>query len=289
MAAQHRLGRRYLRLATFVVLPWLVAVTAAACGGGAAGRPAAGEQPIAGTLTVFAASSLTDVFGEAGRQFEAGYAGVRVQFDFAASSALRLRLEQGARPDLFASADQVQIDRARDSGVLRDGGVVFAANVLVVVMPADNPGVIRSLADLAKPGLRLVLTDRNVPIGAYARQVLENLGADPAYGPDFATRVLANVRSEEANVRAALAKVQLGEADASIVYATDVTASAAPDLKTLAIPAQFNVSARYVIAVTSDTSRASLAEAFVSFLRGQRGQALLRQYGFVTGEDTGAP
>src|SRR4051812_27206333 len=207
-----------------------IAALAVACGSndkpsGATGNvtPAASAPALRGDLTVFAASSLTDAFNEIGQAFQQSYPGVTPKFNFAASTALRQQIEQGARADVFASADQVQMEMAKKSGVIAGEDRLFAKNKLVLIYPTANPGKVSSVQDLARPGLKFVLTDRYVPIGAYARQALESMSKDPQFGPDFATRVLANLKSEELNVRAVVTKVQLGEADAAIVYATDVT------------------------------------------------------------------
>jgi molybdate transport system substrate-binding protein len=242
-----------------------------------ASAPAAAQS---GELTVFAAASLADAFDELGGLFESQQPGSRLRFNYGASSQLRAQLEQGARGDVFASADQPQMDQARAAGLIAGDAPVFVRNELVLIMPRDNPGRIESLADLARPGPRLVTTGPQVPIGAYARQVLAKLGDDPAYGADFAPRVLANVRSEEDNVRAVVAKVQLGEADAGIVYTSDVTPSVAPEVRTLAIPEAVNVVASYPIAVLQGARQPALAQRFVDLALSDAGQAVLARHGF---------
>jgi molybdate transport system substrate-binding protein len=256
-------------------------------GGTPAGATAPGAEPLAGTLTVFATASLTDAFTEIGAAFEQAHPRVRVTFNFAASSALRAQLEQGARADVFASADQVQMDRARGAGTIEGAEQVFAKNRLVVIYPAGNPGRIAALTDLARPGLKLVLTDAAVPIGAYARAALERMAADPAFGPGFDQKVLANLRSEEANVRAVVTKVQLGEADAGIVYASDVTPAVAGAVRTLDIPDRFNTLATYPIARVRDAPNRAAARAFIDFVRAPAGQEILKKWNFIVDRDTG--
>lgn len=240
-----------------------------------------------GDVTVFAAASLTDAFGEAAVEFQRLHPSARVVLSFGASTTLRTQIEQGARADVFASADQAQMDQAKRAGVIREPDQLFAKNKLVVIHPTANPGRVTALQDLARPGLKLVLTDRNVPIGAYARTALEQMSADPQFAPDFAQRVLANVRSEEANVRAVVTKVQLGEADAAIVYASDVTAAVTREVQSILIPDQFNVIGRYPIAVVRDARNPLAARAFVDFVRSPAGQAILKKHNLIMDDETG--
>jgi molybdate transport system substrate-binding protein len=249
----------------------------------AVGAAPDGSAPAAaqgGELTVFAAASLTDAFDELGGLFESQQSGSRVRFNYGASSQLRTQLEQGARGDVFASADQAQMDQARAAGLVAGAAPAFARNALVLLTPRDNPGRIETLADLARPGLRLVTTAPQVPVGSYTRQVLAKLSDDPAYGADFASRVLANVRSEEDNVRAVVAKVQLGEADGGVVYTSDVTPAVAPEVRTIAIPDAVNVIAAYPIAVVADARQPALAQRFVDLVLSDAGQEVLARYGF---------
>ncbi len=233
-----------------------------------------------GDLNVAAAASLTDAFEELGALFESQNPGTRVVFNFGPSSGLRTQIEQGAPADAFASADQAQMDLAVANGVIAGEPRVFARNVLVLVLPHDNPGRISALADLARPGLRLVSTAPQVPIGAYTRQMLQAASQDPAYGADFADRVLANVRSEELDVRALLNKIVLGEGDGGVVYATDVTPQVAPEVQVIAIPEAFNVIASYPIAVVQGARQPALGQRFVDLVLSDAGQAVLGKYNF---------
>ena len=147
---------------------------------------------------------------------------------------------------------------------LQPGYKDFVTNVLEVILPANNPANVQTLQDLAKPGLKLVLEDKSVPAGAYSLTILDNLSKDATYGADFKTKVLANVVSNETDVKQVVAKVQLGEADAGIVYVTD--AIAAPTLKTIVIPANFNVIAKYPIAALTNAPQPELAAAFVAYV-----------------------
>lgn len=235
------------------------------------------------TLTVFAAASLTESFTEIGKQFEAENPGVKVTFNFAGSQQLRAQLDQGAKADVFASANTKEMTTAIISGTLVVSGTqrTFVTNRLAVILPKSNPGKITALADLARPGLKLDFADPSVPVGQYALDVLAKMSQDAAYGATFKDKVAANVVSREDNVKAVVSKVQLGEADAGIVYTTDVTPGAAKDLTTLEIPDKFNVIATYPIAPLKNASEPKLASQFVEWVLSFRGQQVLAQYGFI--------
>jgi molybdate transport system substrate-binding protein len=268
---------------TTVLALLVVASLAVSCADdGPASSPGGATGPVAGRITVFAAASLTDSFNEIATAFKAKYPGVEVTFNFGGSPTLRTQLEQGARADVFASADQNQMNRAVQNGAVASPGQVFVRNSLVVVTPKDNPGKINSLADLRKSGLKLVLAAPEVPVGAYARQALTSMDKDAAYGSGFSDAVLKNVVSLESNVKQVVAKVELGEADAGIVYGTDVTPSVAPKLATIAIPSQFNVIAEYPIALTKSPRNTATAQAFIDFVLSSAGQTILKKYNFQT-------
>ena len=270
-------------------LIWLLTVSAIGCGRTASsGIPtetyASGTaDPHATTrLTIFAAASLTDAFRDIGQGFEAAYPGTQVAFNFAGSQQLALQLEQGAQADVFASADERSLERLIGAGLIQRGDpLVFAHNQMVVILPSDNPGRIDTLMDLSKPDLKLILAGEQVPAGVYARRVLHNLAGDPAYGAGFEAAALRNVVSNEENVKQVVAKVQLGEADAGMVYRSDVTPSVADKLLQIDIPARHNVTAVYPIAVLSSASEPELANAFVQFVLGPDSQRRLEQWGFT--------
>jgi molybdate transport system substrate-binding protein len=229
-------------------------------------------------LTVFAAASLTDAFKEIGGSFERAHPGTKVSFNFASSSLLRTQIEQGAPADVFASADMAQMEPLVKTGKVRDVAP-FTRNRLVVVTPVANPGRIGRLQDLARPGLRLVITAEQVPIGRYTREALAKMSGPGGLGSDFQRKVLANVVSQEANVRALLTKVEIGEADAAIVYASDAVA-AGPKVKAIAIPGQYNEIAIYPVGMVVASPHASDAAAFARYLRSGSAQATLKRYGF---------
>jgi len=257
--------------------PALTAVPPTATPAPTAVPPTATPKPV--TLTVFAAASLTGSFGEIGKDFEAANPGVTVTFNFAGSQVLRTQIEQGAPADVFASADEKNMSTLASENLVASGASQdFATNVLIVILPPNNPANVQTLADLAKPGLKLVLGDPSVPVGNYARQILANMSKDPTYGSDFSTKVLANVVSNETDVKVVVSKVNLGEADAGIVYVTD--ASAQPDLKSISIPNNYNVIAHYPIAALAKAPNAALASAFVAYVQSADGQAVMKKWGF---------
>ena len=242
---------------------------------GCSASPAA--QPV--TLTVMAAASLTEAFQEIGTQFEAAHPGVQVAFNFAGSQQLVQQLSNAAPADVFASADQRNMDTAVQSGRVSAADVLpFARNQLVVITPTSSPALAH-LSDLAHPNLKLVLAAPEVPVGGYSLEFLNKAAQDPAYGPSFKEAVLGNVVSYENNVKAVLAKVVLGEADAGIVYSTDAY-SAKGKVQEIEIPPALNVSAIYPIAVINDSTQLSLARAFVEMVRSTDGQKVLAKYGF---------
>ena len=224
-------------------------------------------------LTIFAAASLTESFGEIATAFEASHPGVDITLNFAGSNTLRAQIDQGANADVFASANIIEMEALVTSGLVAEGvPQTFLTNRLVIITPVNNPANLSSLDDLIRPGLKLVLAAEDVPVGRYARQMLDNVGAD------FKSKVLANVVSNEADVKQVLAKVQLGEADAGIVYASD--AVAAPKLPVIEIPSEWNVLAKYPIVALKDAPQPKLADEFVAFVLSPDGQAILKKWGF---------
>jgi molybdate transport system substrate-binding protein len=233
------------------------------------------------TLTVFAASSLTDAFKEIGMAFEAEKS-TPVTFNFGSSSQLRTQLQQGASADIFASADQAQMDNARGDGSIAGPDVTFAGNRLVVITPKNNPARIMSAADLARPGIKFVTAAPEVPIGAYTQDMFDKMSAIDAFGTDFKDRANANIVSREPNVRQVVAKVQLGEADAAVVYFSDVTPASAPDLTTISIPDDLNTLTTYPIAPVTNGPQVELGQAFIDMVMAPAGQAILGKWNFTT-------
>lgn len=234
------------------------------------------------TLTVSAAASLTEAFSEIGKQFESANPGVTVTFNFAGSQELAQQIVQGAPVDVFASANTKQMTVVTDDQKIpANAPQTFAANRLVVVFPADNPGGLKSLADLAKPGLKLVLAGPEVPVGQYSLDFLDAADKSGQFEAGFKAAVTANIVSYENNVRAVLSKVTLGEADGGIVYATDI-GNARDKVGVLQIPNELNVIATYPIVALPDGPQAALGQAFVDFVLSSAGQQILSTYGFST-------
>jgi molybdate transport system substrate-binding protein len=264
----------------------LAAICLSACASAAPAAPAS-SPPATPTpaspaeskvLTVFAAASLTGAFGDIGKRFESANPGVKVRFNFAGSQALRTQIEQGAAADVFASANTAEMDTlAAAKLVVSDTSRIFLTNQLVVVMPAKNSADLKTLADLSRPGLKIVLAAKEVPVGNYAAQALGKL--DASLGAGFRDKVVANVVSYENDVKQVVAKVQLGEADAGIVYTSD--AVAAPDLKKIELPADSNVAARYPLAALTQSKNSELARSFIAAVLSADGQAILQRWGFA--------
>lgn len=243
----------------------------------AAGAPAPAANPSGTVLTVFAAASLTSAFGDIGKRFESANPGIRVRFSFAGSQALRTQIEQGATADVFASANTAEMDTLVAGKLVISGTArIFLTNQLIVVIPARNSAGLERLAELSKPRLKVVLAAKEVPVGNYAAQALGKL--DASLGAGFKDKVLANVVSYENDVKQVVAKVELGEADAGIVYTSD--AVDAPGLKKIEIPDDANVLARYPIAPLAQSKNAALARSFIDAVLSAEGQAILQRRGF---------
>jgi len=236
-------------------------------------------------LTVFAAASLTESFNEIGKQFEEKHPNATVVFNFGASNQLRFQIEQGARADVFASANSKEMDALVKSGAVSNDTVrTFSRNRLVVLYPKENPGKIAALEDLAKPNLKLIVAHKAVPVGNYTLEMLGKMSADAKYGDTFKERVLKNVVSEEENVKSVVAKVRLGQADAGIAYVSDV-GSAAKDVGTLDIKDPFNPIAIYTISPLKKAPQLELAREFVEHVLSNSGQEIIRKNGFMPAND----
>jgi len=258
-----------------LVVPFaLLTLVSATCSGSSAPAAIGGTVPGGGTseLVVFAASSLAGAFTQIGNDFEAEHQGATVTFNFGPSDGLAAQIESEGTADVFASASPTWMDDVREKGPGISDRTDFAQNKLVVIVPSDNPAGIASLADLAKPGVKLVLAAEGVPVGDYARQALTSAG--------IANRAEANIVSNEEDDASVVAKVTSGEADAAIVYASDVTPAVAPTVKAIQVPDDVNVIATYAIAVVTGTKVPDLARAFVGYVLDQ-GQAALRSFGFL--------
>ena len=264
---------------------WTVTVVGlTSCGGGTgadAGEEGGGGGEERSTLTVFAASSLTDAFGELAKTFEERNPGVEVRQNFESSSTLLTQIQQGARADVFATAAEEEMDAAVDDGLVAREPEVFARNREVILVPQANPANIRGMEDLAKPGVKLVLAEEGVPAADYALEILRK--ANPVYGADFKQDVLSNVVSRESDVRASVSRVALGDADATFGYASDYTPDIRDQIRVIQIPEDINIIATYPIATLKGAKSPELARRWENLVLSDDGQRGLEKWGFEPG------
>lgn len=254
-------------------------ILAAACGGGDDGdaNAATTEAPgtteaegSTGSITVFAAASLTDAFGEMASTFEDENPGSTVELNFGASSALREQILAGAPADVFASANTSNMDQLVDADAVQGEPEMFAANQLEIAVPAGNPGNVEGLEAFGNADLNIGLCAEEVPCGQFGREALANAGVTPAQDTD------------EPDVRSLLTKVEAGDLDAGLVYHTDVLA-AGDQVEGIEVPEDVNVIAEYPLAALSASGNAEGAAAFVEFVLSDEGQSILESYGFMPG------
>lgn len=258
------------RAAALALLTLGSSVTLACDGGPDADTPAERE------LVVFAASSLREVFGALGQAFTRSHPGVRVTFNFAGSQELRTQLELGASADVFASADEQQMETLARAGQV-ETPVLFARNELVLIVSTEARGLVTELAQLPNAA-RVVIGAPEVPVGRYTLELLDR--AEGSLGPGFRARVLERVVSRELNVRQVLHKVSLGEAQAGLVYRTDAL-TAGGRVHLVSLTPELRVQARYPIARVSRGAQPELGRAFVALVRSSEGQRVLSAAGFL--------
>jgi molybdate transport system substrate-binding protein len=278
------------------LLAGLIVATAiaGACSGGAAtpvatsGPPssAPSTNPAAASdapLTIYGAASLKGALDALKPAWESGHRGSILTLSTDSSAALETQIEQGAPADVFLSADQMNPRKLVDKGLADGVALSFAGNALTIVVPTGNPGNVRTPADLGRPGLKIIAAGDDVPITTYADQALAQLAGQPGYPSNFVAAYAANVVSKEDNVKAVIAKVELGEGDAGIVYVTDARSSS--KAATVAIPDAANASATYAGVVVKASGHTATAHAFLDWLAGPEGRAILRGFGFVPPAD----
>jgi molybdate transport system substrate-binding protein len=246
----------------------VAAVFLAACGS-STGTASPSATPLSGTVSVFAAASLTDAFNALGTAFQGANSGVTVKFNFAGTPTLVTQIEQGAPADVFASADTTNMDKLKGDGFTAGTPQVFARNKLEIVVAPGNPKGIAGLADLAKAGVIYITEAPTVPAGKYALQALKMAG------------VTVTPKSLETDVKSVVSKIELGEADAGIVYTTDVTA-AGTKVQGVPIPDAGNVIATYPIVAVKATTNSAAATAFIAYVVSSAGQAKLQSFGFLS-------
>jgi molybdate transport system substrate-binding protein len=232
-----------------------------------AGPASASSSAVSGTVTVFAAASLTESFGTLAEQFEAAHPGTTVKFNFGASSALAQSITQGAPADVFASASPKNMQQVVDGGDATDSRT-FANNVMEIAVPPDNPGNVTQLSDLTRSGLKVALCQAQVPCGTVAKQVFDK------------QKITVTPVTEGADVKSVLTAVQLGEVDAGVVYKTDVRA-AGTKVKGIEIPAEQNASTSYPIATLKGAPNSAGAQAFVDYVLSADGEKVLSAAGFA--------
>lgn len=244
------------------------------------------EQP--NELTVFSAASLTDAFGEIGQMYE-NETHTHVAFNFDGSQTLATQIMNGAYADVFISANNKQMDVIKDAGRMNNSSVVtLTENKLCLIVPKNNPGKIGSLKDLAKPGVKIFIGAKDVPVGDYALQIIDKLGNDSAFGSGYKNKVLENIVSQETNVNYVATKVALGEADAGFAYASDITGDLASKVDTIDIPDKYNVVAQYFIGVLNDSKHLAESEKFIDLATSDAGKSILEKHGFSPVEGAAA-
>jgi molybdate transport system substrate-binding protein len=242
----------------------VAALVLAACGGSDDNTSSGGSSASPAEIKVFAAASLTAAFTKIGEDFTAANGGTKVTLNFAGSQALATQIQQAAPADVFASADITNMDKVKD---LVGPPQIFASNQLQIVVEKGNPKGVKGLDDLANPDLKVVLAAPDVPVGKYSQQALEKAG------------VTVKPVSQEQDVKAVVSKVSLGEADAGIVYTTDVTAGG-DKVEGVDIPEDQNVVATYPIATVKASKAPDQAQAFMDYVLSDQGQQVLKSYGF---------
>jgi molybdate transport system substrate-binding protein len=273
------------------VLVFLVLAFAAACSG--AGESPTSDEPVPGTsasatappstaaveLTIYGAASLRGALEQAKALYETANPGTTLTLSTDSSSALETKIEQGAPADVFLSADTTNPKKLIDAGLADGTAVTFARNLLTIIVPADDPARVTTPVDLARPGTKVIAAGDEVPITKYATQLVENLAREAGYPADFVAAYTANVASKEDNVKAVVAKMELGEGDAGIVYVTDARASTR--VATVDVPETANVPATYDGVVVKASEHAAAARAFLDWFAGADGQAILGGLGFL--------
>jgi molybdate transport system substrate-binding protein len=247
----------------------------------ASGSPgsAPGSAAPPANLTIYGAASLSGVLAKVKTAYEAANPGTTLTISTDSSAALETQIEQGAPADIFLSADSTNPKKLVDAGLAAGPVVDFAANKLTVIVPAANPAGIKTPADLAKSGVKVIAAGDAVPITRYASQLVANLAKVTGYPSDFVAAYTANIASKEDNVKAVVAKIELGEGDAGIAYVTDAKAST--NVATVDVPDAANIPATYAGVVVEASKSGAAAQAFLTWFAGPEGQAILANFGFL--------
>ena len=267
----------------------VVGLVLAACSSAATASPSAASPSAAGassspaapggSLTIYGAASLKAALAKVKTTYEAAHPGTTLTISTDSSSALETKIEQGAPADVFLSADTANPQKLVDKGLAGGALTKFAGNLLTIIVPTANPAGIQSPKDLVKSGVKVIAAGDTVPITKYATMLVANLAKETDYPADFAARYTANIASKEDNVAAVVSKIELGEGDAGIVYVTDAKTST--KVTTITVPADANVPATYSGVTVKASSDADAAGAFLAWLAGPDGQAILATFGFL--------
>jgi len=271
-----------------LAVAWLATLLACVCACAPAGGPSTASSAPAGAssaqagapnLTIYGAASLKSAIDQAKTAWETGHPGSKLTIATDSSAALETQIEQGAPADVFLSADTTNPKKLVDKGLAAAPVTSFAGNQLTVIVPSANPAGIETPADLARPGIKVIAAGDAVPITKYAGQLVANLARQSGYPADFVAAYSANIASKEDNVKAVVAKIELGEGDAGIVYVTDAKAST--KVATIDVPAGANVPAAYAGVVVKASPNPAAAEAFLDWFAGPDGRAILASFGFL--------
>jgi len=266
--------------ARLVALLAVLAMAAAACSGDASPAVSnATASPAAANMTIYGAASLKAALAKVKTAYEAANPGTTLTISTDSSSALETKIEQGAPADVFLSADITNPQKLVDKSLASGSVVPFAGNLLTIIVPTANPANVQGLADLAQSGVKVIAAGDTVPITKYATMLVAHLAKEAGYPADFASRYAANVRSKEDNVAAVVAKIELGEGDAAIVYVTDAKSST--KVTTLTVPPAANVPATYGGVVVKASTNPTAAAVFLAWLAGPDGQSILGSLGFL--------
>ncbi len=242
-----------------------------------------GGRQLKNWILVSAATSLQYSFLEAGKIFESDHPGTKIAFNFSGSNQLANQIEQGAPVDIFASADMSLLKQLAGNNLTTENSVL-AKNKLTVVVANNAKMKIEGLADLAKKGVRIIVADSQVPAGRYARQILQKADQAGSYGADYSLHVLGNIVSEELDLRMMAMKVAFGEADAGIIYVSDMAGEVRNKVRTIAIAEHLNVTATYGIAIVKSSAHPGIAKAFYDFLLSPEGQQILTKNGLLSAQ-----
>jgi molybdate transport system substrate-binding protein len=257
----------------------VLVVTACSSAGASLSPSAAASSAEPMELTIYGAASLKGALEAAKAAYETANAGTTLTLSTGSSAALETQIEQGAPADVFLSADATNPKKLVDAGLADGAAVTFAGNELTVIVPTANPAGITSPKDLAWSGVKVIAAGDKVPITKYATQLVDNLAKEAGYHANFAAKYTANIASKEEDVKSVVAKIEMGEGDAGIVYVTDAKAST--KVTTVVVPPSANVPATYAGVVVKASKNAAAANAFLDWFAGPEGQAILSSFGFL--------